>query len=247
LRAEEFYSLADDLQILITCEHGGNRVPPPYRHLFPRRGGVLDSHRGWDPGALVLARELAGTLGAELFFSTTTRLLIDLNRSPGPPALFSPYTRGLAADERRAIMDGFYTPYRAKVEETVRRHCCSGGRVVHLSVHSFSPRLDGDVRRADLGLLYDPRRSGERRFCRQVKDCLKKTLPALLVRRNYPYRGTADGLTTWLRRQFGGPEYLGVELELNQRITRADPRRWRSLRAALGRCLRSAAREPMSE
>jgi len=42
-------------------------------------------------------------------------------------------------------------------------------------------------------------------------------VPGLRVRRNYPYRGAADGLTTHLRRQLG-PRYLGVELEINQAL-----------------------------
>ena len=36
------------------------------------------------------------------------------------------------------------------------------------------------------------------------------------VRRNYPYLGKGDGLTTWLRRRFFSSEYAGVEIELNQ-------------------------------
>ena len=45
--------------LLVTCEHGGNRVPKEYRRLFAGWEPVLASHRGYDPGALTLARELA--------------------------------------------------------------------------------------------------------------------------------------------------------------------------------------------
>ena len=41
---------------LITCEHGGNRIPPRYRDLFAGCEALLQSHRGYDPGALTLAR-----------------------------------------------------------------------------------------------------------------------------------------------------------------------------------------------
>ena len=70
---------------LITCEHGGNRVPAPYRRLFRGRRALLDSHRGYDPGALVMARALAAAFTAPLVTSTVSRLLIDLNRSTGHP------------------------------------------------------------------------------------------------------------------------------------------------------------------
>jgi hypothetical protein len=44
------------------------------------------------------------------------------------------------------------------------------------------------------------------------------------VRRNYPYRGTADGFTTYLRRQFSARKYLGIELEVNQSLLGRQPR-----------------------
>jgi len=68
---------------IITCEHGGNRIPASYRQLFRGQRALLDSHRGYDPGALVMATTLAGTFRAPLVASTTSRLLIDLNRSMG--------------------------------------------------------------------------------------------------------------------------------------------------------------------
>ena len=45
--------------LLITCEHGGNRVPHAYRNLFASASRLLQSHRGYDAGALALAREIA--------------------------------------------------------------------------------------------------------------------------------------------------------------------------------------------
>jgi hypothetical protein len=53
------------------------------------------------------------------------------------------------------------------------------------------------------------------------------------VRRNYPYRGWSDGLTTALRRRFAERAYVGIELEVNQRFPRADGERWHRLRAML--------------
>ena len=44
---------------IITCEHGGSRVPAPYREPFRDRQELLDSHRGWDSGALEMAKALA--------------------------------------------------------------------------------------------------------------------------------------------------------------------------------------------
>ena len=79
---------------IITCEHGGNRIPAAYRSLFRGQRALLDSHRGHDPGSLVMATALADTFRAPLVASTTSRLLVDLNRSIGHRQLFSEATRG---------------------------------------------------------------------------------------------------------------------------------------------------------
>lgn len=71
------------VSLLITCEHGGNRIPPRYRHLFHGHEELLQTHRGHDAGGLTMAKELAGAFKATLFVATISRLLIDLNRSVG--------------------------------------------------------------------------------------------------------------------------------------------------------------------
>lgn len=113
-------------------------------------------------------------------------------------------------------------------------------RAVHVSSHSFTPVLDGTVRRTDVGLLYDPSRPGEVALCARWKAALAALAPALVVRRNYPYQGKCDGLTAHLRRRFSPSSYVGVELEVNQRIVAAGGRRWRALVTALIASLRAA-------
>jgi predicted N-formylglutamate amidohydrolase len=73
---------------IVTCEHGFNRIPTPYRRLFREQRGLLVSHRGFDPGALVMATTLANACHAPFVASTTSRLLVDLNRSIGHPQSF---------------------------------------------------------------------------------------------------------------------------------------------------------------
>jgi predicted N-formylglutamate amidohydrolase len=226
---------------LLTCEHGGNRVPARYAGLLRDRR-LLDSHRGHDIGSLDYARRLARALDIPLIASTTTRLLVDLNRSPGHCALFSPAIRRLPAVERQRIVDRYYTPYRQAVEKTLRHQIEQRGRALHLSVHSFAPVLAGVRRNADLGLLYDPGRRLERLFCKRLAARLRELAPSLRVRRNYPYRGSADGLTTSLRRQFPASQYAGVELEINQAIVFANGRRRRELLRLLVLALAGADR-----
>lgn len=226
--------------MLITCEHGGNRIPQPYRGLFHGQRQTLDSHRGHDPGALVMAAELADSFSAPLVASQTSRLLVDLNRSIGHRQLFSAATRGAPAQVRAQILDEHYRPYRERVERLVAEAVARGAGVTHISSHSFTPELGGRVRRADVGLLYHPGRPGEAALCARWKQALAAAEPALRVRRNYPYAGKDDGLTSHLRRRFGPREYVGIELEVNQGIVLASGRQWEALRGLLIETLHAA-------
>lgn len=225
---------------LITCEHGGNRIPAPYRPLFRGSRALLDSHRGYDPGALTMARSLARAFEAPVVTSTVSRLLIDLNRSIGHPRSFSEATRDAPAALRAKIVEQHYRPYRDQVEREAHRLVSRRTRVIHISSHSFTPVLEGKVRSADVGLLYDPRRRGEAELCARWKASLGASAPALRVRRNYPYAGKGDGLTSHLRTRFPDGSYVGIELEVNQGIVLAAGSRWAALRRVLIESLRTA-------
>ena len=226
--------------ILITCEHGGNRVPHMYRARFAAFEPVLASHRGFDAGALVMARDLARAFEAPLIHSTITRLLIDLNRSPHHRNLCSAAMTPLKAEERARIVHRWHYPYWKAVEDQIRAAVAAGTRTVHVSSHSFTPIFDGEVRTTDIGLLYDPVRAGEADLARHWQRELAEVAPSLRVRRNYPYRGKNDGLTTHLRRKFPASKYVGLELEVNQALMGYDARSWRNVRAAVVTALRAA-------
>lgn len=221
------------MKLIVTCEHGGNRIPAKYWPLFKAHRHLLDSHRGYDPGALALARDYAQALNAELVYSTTSRLLVELNRSDTHRQLFSEITQALPGEERERLLARYYYPYREWVDAQVREAVGSGVRVLHLSCHSFTPQLDGIERNADIGLLYDPRRSSEARLCRAWQRELRVADPQLVVRRNYPYRGYSDGLTTALRKRYGDARYSGIELEVNQKHALREASAWRALRKRL--------------
>jgi len=229
--------------LIVTCEHGGNRVPAAYAGLFRPHQRLLESHRGYDPGSLELARACARRLQAPLHFATITRLLVELNRSPGHRALFSAVTKSLPQKEREALVGDYYLPYRQSVEAEIARAIADGRRAVHLSMHTFTPKLDGKVRRADVGLLYDPSRSGEAAICAETRRRLAIERPELLIRMNYPYHGKADGFTTALRKKWSADSYVGIEIEVNQTWPLGDRRAWRQLVRDLSRAVDSVVRE----
>jgi len=231
--------------IVVSCEHGGNQVPPEFRELFADAEDLLDSHRGFDAGALVVAQELARALDAPLVAATTTRLVIDLNRSPGHRNIHSERVAALPREVRDNIVERYYLPYRQRLEALVAGLIADGHVATHVSSHSFTPVLHDEVRRADVGILYDPGRPGEVALADRWIAALRARAPQLTLRRNYPYTGKSDGLCTWLRRRHPPADYVGIELEVNQRHVAAGGPRWRALRAALVASLVAAlAAEP---
>lgn len=213
-------------ELIVSCEHASNRVPPHYKRLFEGRESILATHRAYDPGSLELGRRMARACGAKLIVASWTRLLVDLNRSLRHPAVFSEFGRTLSQVERDQVLARYYWPHRTEVEEAVRAALDRGMRALHLSVHSFAPVLRGERRNADLGLLYDPACESEVRLCKAWQRTLGIVEPNWNIRRNYPYRGDADGLTTHLRRRASQKEYLGIEIEINQKFPRGPRRRW---------------------
>lgn len=207
-------------EFVISCEHAGNDVPKDYQHLFEGADEILNSHRGWDPGSLELAQALAEETNSELFSYTFTRLFIELNRSIGHPKLFSEFTHSLSKPERQAIVEKYYRPHRDKVVEAIKQNSSRSCQTVHISVHTFTPVFDGKERNFEIGLLYDPRRTLEKNACQNWKWLLKKNIPGFRIRMNQPYKGASDGFTTFLRNIFEENLYLGIELEVNQKLIR---------------------------
>jgi len=201
--------------LIVTCEHAGNDIPNRLARYFQHQQTVLHSHRGWDPGAWEVASFLATELNTPLFATFVSRLVIEANRSQDSPQLFSEFTSRLSDEEKNQLLREYYLPYRTNIESIIRHRIKP---VVHLSIHSFTPRWDGNVRDVDVGLLFDPERKNELAFCTRLCDLLQKQNSTLTIKFNEPYKGTDDGFTTYLRTRFSDDNYLGIEIEINQRF-----------------------------
>ena len=226
-------------RLIVSCEHAGHRVPAAYRALFAGRDTLLRSHRGWDPGARPVALALARAFQVPCILATTTRLLVDVNRSPHNPAVFSEWTRGLPRAQRSELLARHHTPHWQRLRTLLDE---ADAPVLHVAVHSFTPVFRGERRRYRVGILHDPRRRGEREWAMAWQTRLRERLGRREVRRNAPYRGDADGLTTALRRELRPERYAGLELELNQAAL-ARPGEQRALVASLIETLRAVLRE----
>jgi len=204
--------------IIISCEHAGNTVPEEIAPILSGCSAVVNSHEGYDIGALEIAKGMAAALDSPLFYHTFTRLAIDVNRSLTNPHCFSRYTAGLSTAKRNVLRYSYYYPYRQKLLEALEEMISRTKSVIHLSIHTFVPILKGEVRTADIGILFDPSRAGEKDLAMRLGNALEKHSSSMHIKYNYPYTGISDGIASAMRKIFNGVEYRGIELEINQQL-----------------------------
>lgn len=203
------------MKLVLTCEHAGNTIPEKFKSLFEPFLADLNTHRGIDFGALDLFNFLV-PLASYNAHETTSRLLIELNRSLRHKDLFSNISKTLPSHEKQMLIDTLYKPYRNETEGKISEYILSGEKVLHLSIHTFTPVFNGHERPCDIGILYDSKQKKERKFAETFKLKLEKGSD-LRIRFNYPYKGSSDGFTTYLRKKFPR-NYLGIELEVSQKF-----------------------------
>jgi predicted N-formylglutamate amidohydrolase len=228
--------------ILISCEHAVNSVPMAWRQLFEDNEDVLASHRGWDRGAVDLAHCLAESLSAPCLVARVSRMLIDHNRSPHNPGLWSEFTRELPAKEKERVVEEYYAPFRREAADWIAAQHADGRQILHLSVHTFTPVYEGKEREVDVGLLYDPGRPEESYFASRWKSHLLAARPQLRVRCNVPYRGRSDSHLSGYREQYPSRNYIGFELEVNQVLTGSGVR-WSALQKTIAASLVTTLQE----
>ena len=215
--------------LLLTCEHASATVPEEYAGLGLAPDQLVD-HIGWDIGAAALTGALSRQLRVPAVLSAASRLLVDCNRDLADADLIPHASHGVSiptnaavdSAERTRRLERFYHPYHAAIEAQLARH----PRALLLSVHSFTPELNGCARAFDVGVLFDDYDDLAGTFAQHIATANFK------VRMNEPYSGL-DGLI-FSARSHGrrhGVRYL--ELEINNRLLRRDA----DIEAVAGRLL----------
>lgn len=205
------------MNLLLTCEHASNAIPAEFEKIFLEHGDFLKTHRGVDIGADLICQAFETHYHTKTIKAEYSRLLIDLNRSQNHTNVFSEMTKNLDQSVKNNILAIYYHPYREKVINAIEALLLQAQPVLHISVHTFTPELHGKIRQTDIGLLYDPKRTPEKAFCKKWAEQIKKQISPYRVRMNYPYRGNSDGFTVFLRKRYSEKQYLGIELEVNQK------------------------------
>ena len=184
--------------VLIICDHASAHVPSAYNGLG-LGAEQLRRHIAWDIGAGEVSRRLAASLDAPAVLCGTSRLVIDCNRpfwaeSSIPPqsdGTAIPGNAGLDETERQRRIDQYFSPYHDEISRrigTMRQQGSSPAPTAPLaliSIHSFTPVMDGFQRPWHVGMLWDQ----DDRLAKPVVDALRQD-PDLCVGENKPYDGS---------------------------------------------------------
>lgn len=136
---------------VLVCDHASHRVPERLGTLGLEPDLLVD-HIAWDPGAADVARRLSAHLDAPLVLSGYSRLVIDCNRPLGHAESIAersagvsiPGNHALLPEERTARIDALFRPYHGAIGWLLDSR--SHRPTVLLSIHSFTPILNGQVR-----------------------------------------------------------------------------------------------------
>lgn len=206
--------------VVLTCEHASSAIPVEVQNKFLGKEKFLASHRGYDSGSLTIANYLSKALMAPLFVAKVSRLVVDHNRSEHHPGLHWGPVQALPLVQRQRLIRRYYRPFRKQVLQKISSLLEQKKRVLHLSIHTFTPILRSKPRSTEIGLLYDPDRSLEAELSAAWRLLLVDNHQQWRVRRNYPYVGWSDGHTAALRQVFAERFYAGLEIEVSQRLVR---------------------------
>jgi predicted N-formylglutamate amidohydrolase len=224
--------------LLLVGDHAGRDIPRRLKGLgLPP--GALDGHIAWDIGAGALGEALAARLGATYIRQRYSRLVIDCNRDPARPDAMPeisdrvpiPGNAALDAAARAARVGEIFEPYHARIAAELDGR---SGRTVVVSVHSFTPVLNGEARPWRFGVLH----LGASRFSAAMLARLRAAFGGDLVGDNQPYSMDGTDFTVPHHAVARGLDYL--ELEVRQDLI-GDAQGQAEIAAAIAPMLADAA------
>ncbi len=198
--------------IFLTCEHASEILPDPWLWSEDDRR-LIGTHWAYDLGAREVTIELAQALNASAVLSRFTRLLIDPNRDESNPDLLRRVADGQAvelnqevtAQERARRLEAYYRPFHAAVDRALSETAAP----VLLSVHTFTPVYEGQIREVELGVLFNR----ELKAAHGLGEALSASFSGVAY--NEPWSGL-DGLIFSAEKHADKYGRCALELEIRQ-------------------------------
>lgn len=230
--------------LILVCDHASNRIPKGL-HDLGLEADTLGRHIAWDIGAAEVTRRLAERLDAPAALAGYSRLLIDCNRAPGDPESIPVCSDGVLIPGNQEVSDAeadwrletFFWPYHHAITNTIAHLWRHGRAPALVSIHSFTPQLNGGSPRPwQVGILWnrDPR------LAAPALERLRAQ-PDLCVGDNEPYSGREVGYT--METHAGAAGLPHVEFEIRQDLL-ADAAGWDRWAGLIAAVLRDALADP---
>jgi predicted N-formylglutamate amidohydrolase len=120
-------------------------------------------HLAIDIGAGSLTEYLSDSLGVTAVLAQYSRLVVDCNRELLDPGAFLefgdgiivPGNRNLSQADKDARAREIYKPYHQAIDQQIARLQSLGPPPSFISIHSFTPVMNGETRRWEVGVLWD--------------------------------------------------------------------------------------------
>ncbi len=200
--------------LLLVCDHASNRFP---QSLGSMGLDYLDrvSHMTLDIGAGAIAESLADKLGATALLCQYSRLVVDCNRELSDNSMFLenseginiPGNQNLQINEKERRVSEIYWPYHNAIESQIYRLRAQGINPVIISIHSFTPVMNGEDREWEMGVLWDKDQITAEFFLNKLMDA------GFLVGNNEPYSGKApEDFTIDYHAESIGLPHVGIEI-----------------------------------
>jgi predicted N-formylglutamate amidohydrolase len=202
---------------LLLGDHAGREIPTALGDLgLP--AAERRRHIAWDIGVAGLGQHLSKALGATFIRQRFSRLVIDCNRDPARADAIPevsdgtavPGNRGLSAAERSARVAEVAEPYHAAIAAELDARATLGRATTLISLHSFTPHMEGFDRPWRFGVLH----AEDSAFSRAGIARLRAQVGADLVGDNAPYSMDDVDFTIPRHARPRGLDYL--ELEVRQ-------------------------------
>jgi predicted N-formylglutamate amidohydrolase len=200
--------------ILLVCDHASCRFPEALGDMGLDPFARL-CHLAIDIGAGSLTECLSDSLGVTAVLAQYSRLVVDCNRELLDPGAFLefgdgilvPGNRNLHRADKEARADAIYRPYHRAIDQQIERLKTIGSAPVFISIHSFTPVLNGESRPWQVGVLWDKDRRTAEIFVDEFRAA------GLVTGDNEPYSGKApQDFTIDHHAEAIGLPHVGIEV-----------------------------------
>jgi len=187
----EICNEAGQAEALLICDHASAAIPAALGDLG-LDAGQRRRHIAWDIGVADVTKRLARRLDVIAILSGYSRLVIDCNRRLDDPTsipqesdgVVVPGNRGLSQEQRARRAESCFWPYHSAIAACLERKRAAGHCPIVISMHSFTPVMEGFERPWHIGILANR----DRRIAGPLLAALRRD-PTITVGDNEPYDG----------------------------------------------------------